>query len=68
MIHDLDILLDLVGAPVVAVQAVGVPVLSKHEDIANARLTFANGCIANLTASRVAAHAVRKVRIFQQKK
>jgi len=65
MIHDLDILLDLVAAPVATVQAVGVPVLSKHEDIANARLVFANGCVANLTASRVAAHAVRKVRIFQ---
>jgi len=65
MIHDLDILLDLVTAPVATVQAVGVPILSRHEDIANARLVFANGCVANLTASRVAAHAVRKVRIFQ---
>jgi predicted dehydrogenase len=65
MIHDLDILLDLVGAPVTAIEAVGVPVLSAHEDIANARLTFASGCVANLTASRVATHAVRKVRIIQ---
>ena len=65
MIHDLDILLGLVSAPVAAVEAVGVPVLSAHEDIANARITFADGCVANLTASRVATHAVRKVRIFQ---
>jgi len=65
MIHDLDILLDLVSSPVETVQAVGVPVLSRHEDIANARLTFANGCVASLTASRVSTHAVRKVRIFQ---
>jgi len=65
MIHDLDILLDLVPAPVATVEAVGVPVLSGHEDIANARLSFANGCVANLTASRVAARAVRKLRIFQ---
>jgi len=65
MIHDLDILLDLVDAPVATVEAVGVPVLSRHEDIANVRLTFANGCVANLTASRVATHAVRKVRIIQ---
>ena len=65
MIHDLDILLDLVDAPVETIEAVGVPVLSRHEDIANARLTFANGCVANLTASRVATHALRKLRFFQ---
>jgi len=65
MIHDLDILLDLVDAPVATVEAVGIPVLSPHEDIANARVTFANGCVANLTASRVATRAVRKLRIFQ---
>lgn len=68
MIHDLDILLDLVDAPVASVEAVGVPVLTAHEDIANARITFAhpNGAlrtVASLTASRVATHAVRKVRI-----
>ncbi|MFP4055911.1 MAG: Gfo/Idh/MocA family oxidoreductase [Candidatus Brocadiia bacterium] len=65
MIHDLDILLDLVDGPVETIEAVGVPVLSPHEDIANVRLTFASGCVASLTASRVATHAVRKVRIFQ---
>jgi len=65
MIHDLDILLDLIEAPAERVEAVGVPVLSAHEDIANARITFANNCVANLTASRVATHAVRKLRIIQ---
>lgn len=65
MIHDLDILLDLIPSPVVAVEAVGLPALSQHEDIANARLTFASGCVANLTASRVATRAVRKLRILQ---
>ena len=65
MIHDLDILGDLVAAPVETVEAVGIPVLSAHEDIANARLTFAGGCVANLTASRVATRALRKLRIFQ---
>lgn len=65
MIHDLDILLDLVDAPVETVEAVGVPVLSAHEDIANARITFATGCVADLTASRVATRGVRKLRFFQ---
>jgi len=65
MIHDLDILLDIVPSPVVAVDAIGIPALSQHEDIANARLTFANGCVANVTASRVATRAVRKLRIVQ---
>jgi len=65
MIHDLDILLDLIPSPVVSVEAVGLLALSSHEDIANARLTFANGCVANLTASRVATRAVRKLRILQ---
>jgi len=65
MIHDLDIINDLVDAPVADVEAVGIPVLSPHEDIANARLTFDTGCVANLTASRVATRAVRKLRIFQ---
>jgi predicted dehydrogenase len=66
MIHDLDLLLVLVGSPVRAVEAVGVPVLTNSVDIANARLRFANGCIANLTASRVSAKRERKLRIFQQ--
>jgi len=65
MIHDLDILLDLVPSPVVSLDAAGVAGLSAHEDFANARLVFANGCVANVTASRVATRAVRKLRIFQ---
>ncbi|HUT35867.1 MAG TPA: Gfo/Idh/MocA family oxidoreductase [Planctomycetota bacterium] len=65
MIHDLDILLDMIPSEVVSVDAIGVPALSHYEDIANARLTFANGCVANLTASRVAMHAKRKLRIIQ---
>jgi len=64
MIHDLDIILDLVGAPVERVEAVGVKILSAHEDIANARLTLANGCVANVNASRVTLEARRKIRIF----
>src|SRR5436190_17288354 len=64
MIHDLDIVLAFVNSPVVSVDAVGIPVLSKSEDIANARLKFANGCIANLTVSRVSAERMRKIRVF----
>src|SRR6185503_5639743 len=64
MIHDLDIVLAFVKSPVVSVDAVGLPVLSQSEDIANARLKFANGCIANLTASRVSAERMRKIRVF----
>lgn len=66
MIHDIDIILDLVGAPVVEVHAVGVPVLTGEVDIANARVRFANGCVANLTASRVSLKDERKMRIFQR--
>ncbi|HPD16695.1 MAG TPA: Gfo/Idh/MocA family oxidoreductase [Planctomycetota bacterium] len=66
MIHDLDILLELIPSAITAIEAVGVPALSRHEDIANARLTFASGCVANLTASRVATRAVRKLRIIQR--
>jgi len=65
MIHDLDVILSLVGAEVQSVEAVGVPVLSERADIANARLRFTNGCIANITASRVALKRERKIRIFQ---
>ncbi|MFO7609151.1 MAG: Gfo/Idh/MocA family oxidoreductase [Candidatus Krumholzibacteriia bacterium] len=65
MIHDIDILLDLVGEPVTAVQAVGAPVLTGRVDIANARLEFAGGCTANLTASRVSSHDMRRFRVFQ---
>ena len=64
MIHDLDVLLAFVKSPVVAVDAVGIPVLSKSEDIANARLRFGNGCVANLTASRVSPERMRKIRVF----
>jgi predicted dehydrogenase len=65
MIHDLDIVALLAGAEVERVEAVGVPVLSKTEDIANARVRFANGCILNLTASRVSLERMRKIRLFQ---
>ncbi|MEW6302579.1 MAG: Gfo/Idh/MocA family oxidoreductase [Verrucomicrobiota bacterium] len=64
MIHDLDVVLAFVQSPVTGVDAVGIPVLSKSEDIANARLRFANGCVANLTASRVSPERMRKIRVF----
>lgn len=64
MIHDLDIVLAFVKSPVVSVDAIGLPVLSRSEDIANARLRFANGCVANLTVSRVAVEKMRKIRVF----
>jgi len=66
MIHDIDIVLGLVNATIKNIEAVGVPVLTKFEDIANARLTFKNGCVCNLTASRVSDEWMRKIRIFQQ--
>ena len=66
MIHDLDLVLDIVGGEVSAVEAVGVPVLTPRVDIANVRLRFANGCIANLTASRISRDRVRKIRFFQR--
>ena len=65
MIHDLDLLLSIVAEPVVGVEAVGVPVLTPRIDIANVRLRFAGGCIANLTASRISRDRVRKIRFFQ---
>jgi len=64
MIHDLDVVLAFVKSPVTSVDGVGIPVLSKSEDIANARLRFANGCVANLTASRVSPERMRKIRVF----
>lgn len=67
MIHDLDLLLAIVGEPVVSVEAVGVPVLTPRIDIANVRLRFEGGCIANLTASRISRDRVRKIRFFQPK-
>jgi predicted dehydrogenase len=66
MIHDLDILLALVDEPVVEVKAVGIPVLTEKVDIAHARLEFAGGAVANITASRVSTERVRKMRFFQQ--
>jgi len=66
MIHDIDIILSLVRSPVVEVRATGVSVVSPHLDIANARLEFANGCVANVTASRVSQEKQRRIRIFQQ--
>jgi len=65
MIHDLDIILRLVGAEPERIDAVGVPVISQELDIANARLTFPDGCVANVTASRVSPTPLRKIRIFQ---
>jgi predicted dehydrogenase len=65
MIHDLDIILALVKSDVTAIEAVGVPVLTDRFDIANARLRFATGCIANVTASRISKERVRKIRFFQ---
>ena len=64
MIHDLDVVLAFVKSPVVSVDAVGIPVLSASEDIANARLRFANSCVANLTVSRVSPERMRKIRVF----
>jgi len=64
MIHDLDVVLAFVNSPVISVDSVGIPVLSASEDIANARLRFANGCVANLTVSRVSAERMRKIRVF----
>ena len=66
MIHDLDIILEIVRSPVVSIDAIGVSVFTKFEDIANARINFKNGCIANLTASRVTPKKQRKIRIFQE--
>jgi predicted dehydrogenase len=64
MIHDLDVVLAFVKSPVTSVDAVGIAVLSKSEDIANARLRFANGCVANLTVSRISPERMRKIRVF----
>src|SRR5439155_3356596 len=65
MIHDLDIVLAADGSDVMAVDAIGVPVLTSRVDIANARIRFASGCIANITASRISRDKIRKVRFFQ---
>jgi predicted dehydrogenase len=65
MIHDIDIVLSLVRAPVTDLRAVGIPVLSQKADIANARIEFEGGCVANMTASRVSFERMRKLRFFQ---
>lgn len=65
MIHDIDIILDLIKSPVKKIDAVGVKILSNYEDIANARLTFMNGAVCNITASRVTDKPMRKIRMFQ---
>ena len=66
MIHDLEIILHLVRSPVQTIDAVGIPVLSKGEDIANARIRFENGCVANVTSSRISPERMRKIRVFQE--
>jgi predicted dehydrogenase len=68
MIHDLDLILSMVPSEVESVEAVGVPVLTPKVDIANARVRFANGCIANLTASRISKDQIRKIRFFQRER
>jgi predicted dehydrogenase len=65
MIHDIDIVQTIVGAPISSIDAVGTPVFSEEIDIANARIRFANGCVANATASRVSLKTERKLRIFE---
>lgn len=65
MIHDIGVILQLVRSPIARIDSVGVKVLTKTEDIANARLTFENGCVANINTSRVSLKAVREIRIFQ---
>ncbi len=66
MIHDIDIILWIVNSKVKSIEANGVNVLTDTTDIANARITFENGCVANITASRISAHPMRKMRIFQK--
>lgn len=66
MIHDIDIILGLVASKIKKIESVGINVLTNLEDIANARITFDNGCVANLTASRISDETMRKIRIFQE--
>lgn len=65
MIHDLEIILHLVDSPIAHIDAVGIPVLTHREDIANARIRFENGAVANVTASRISPERLRKIRVFQ---
>ncbi|TFH15002.1 MAG: Gfo/Idh/MocA family oxidoreductase [Lentisphaerales bacterium] len=66
MIHDLEIILHLVNSDVKEFHAIGIPVLSETEDIANVRLCFANGCVANISSSRISRDKIRKIRVFQK--
>jgi predicted dehydrogenase len=66
MIHDIEIILHLVRSPLVSLDAVGISVLGRGEDIANVRFRFENGCVANVTASRISQERVRKIRVFQE--
>jgi len=65
MIHDIDIILSLMGSPIQQIRAIGTPVLTEHVDIASARLEFANGAVANVVASRVSDKKTRRIRVFQ---
>ncbi len=65
MIHDIDLVQTIVGSPIATIDAIGTPVFSEEIDIANARIRFANGCVANATASRVSLKTERKLRIFE---
>ena len=66
MIHDIDIILHLVQSDIKRLEAVGVPIMSEYEDIANARITFESGCVANVTASRISLKKLRKIRVFSE--
>ena len=66
MIHDIDIILDFVNSKVIKIDALGVKILTQHEDLANVRLQFENGTVCNITASRVANKTMRKIRLFQE--
>lgn len=65
MIHDIDIIQNLINSPIVRIDSIGAPVFTEEEDIANARIQFANGCVANVTASRISLKSERRMRIFQ---
>jgi len=66
MIHDIEVVLHIIQSPVISIDSVGVAILSKSEDIANVRLRFQNGCVANATASRISSKKLRKIRLFQK--
>ncbi len=66
MIHDIDLILSLIRSRIKDVEAAGVPIIAESQDICNARLTFENGCVANITASRISARSLRKMRLFQK--